>query len=129
MASQIEKRIEKLNTKLVEKLETFFGEDVEVFQDAVEEDETNLSRINHVVFETLGFERVGHFTLRQSVNVYYFSENREDLDILQVEFMNALEGTGHSCDRTEKGTMQKKDTEQFVDVVTFELKRTVKNVC
>ncbi|MDA2567513.1 hypothetical protein PDQ34_26775 [Bacillus cereus] len=129
MASQIEKRIEKLNTKLVEKLETFFGEDVEVFQDAVEEDETNLSRINHVVFETLGFERVGHFTLRQSVNVYYFSENREDLDVLQVEFMNALEGTGHSCDRTEKGTMQKKDTEQFVDVVTFELKRTVKNVC
>lgn len=129
MASQIEERIEKLNSKLVEKLESFFGEEAEVYQDAVEEDETDLSRINHVVFETLGFERVGHFTLRQSVNVYYFSENREDLDLLQVEFMNALEGTGHTCDRTDKGTMQKKDTEQFVDVLTFELKRSVKNVC
>ena len=129
MASQIEERIEKLNARLVEKLESFFGEEAEVYQDAVEEDETNLSRINHVVFETLGFERIGHLTLRQNVNVYYFSENREDLDVLQVQFLNALAGTGHTCDRTDKGTMQKKDTEQFVDVLTFELKRTVKNVC
>ncbi|MGX5634415.1 hypothetical protein [Bacillus thuringiensis] len=129
MSNPIEERIEKLNHKLVERLQSFFGKEVEVYQDAVEEDETNLSRINHVVFETLGFQRVGHFTLQQSVNVYYFSENREDLDLLQVQFMNALEGTGHTCDSTEKGTMQKKDTGQCVDVLTFELTRMVKNVC
>ncbi|MGR5966933.1 hypothetical protein ACT7DB_33265 [Bacillus cereus] len=129
MENKVEERIEKLNNKLVEQLQSFFGKEVEVYQDAVEEDETNLSRINHVVFETLGFERVSHFTLRQHVNVYYFSENREDLDLLQIQFMNGLDGTGHTCDRTEKGTMQKKETGQFVDVLTFELKRTVKYVC
>ncbi|PGS63421.1 hypothetical protein COC69_31695, partial [Bacillus cereus] len=67
MSNPIEERIEKLNHKLVERLQSFFGKEVEVYQDAVEEDETNLSRINHVVFETLGFQRVGHLTLQQSV--------------------------------------------------------------
>ncbi|MEW4235993.1 hypothetical protein Q0N71_14560 [Bacillus thuringiensis] len=129
MSHPIEERIEKLNHKLVERLQLFFGEEVEVYQDAVEADETNLSRINHVVFETLGFERVGHFTLKQTVNVYYFSENREDLDILQVLFMHVLEGTGHTCHISHKDKMQKKDTGQMVDVLTFELKRNVKNVC
>ncbi|MED1382069.1 hypothetical protein ACQKFK_15165 [Bacillus mycoides] len=129
MANQIEERIKKLNDKLVERLESFFGKGVEVFQDEVNEDETDLSRINHVVFETLGFKRVNHYTLQQVVNVYYFSENREDLDLLQVQFMNALDGTGHTCDSTDKGTMQKKNTKQFVDVLTFELTRMVKNVC
>ncbi|MEB9549532.1 hypothetical protein P4J60_20910 [Bacillus cereus] len=127
--SLIEERIQKLNDRLVTHLEHFFGEDVEVFQDTVQEDETNLSRIDHVVFETLGFERISAATFSQGVNVYYFSENREDLDVLQVAFMDSLGKTAHTCNKSFKDRMRKKNTEKFVDVLTFELRRTVKNVC
>ncbi|OTZ91178.1 hypothetical protein BK789_16430 [Bacillus thuringiensis serovar darmstadiensis] len=120
--------IEKFNSKLVKHLETFFGS-AEVYQDAVQEDETNLSSINHVVFETAGFERTGANTFTQGVTVYYFSENREDLDVLQVQFMNSLGKTGHTCNKSFKDKMRKKDTEFFVDVLTFELTRNVKYVC
>ncbi|HDX9587592.1 TPA: hypothetical protein ROX98_000507 [Bacillus pseudomycoides] len=126
---QIEERIKKFNDRLVLHLEEFFGESVEVYQDAVQEDETNLSRINHVVFETLGFERSNASSFIQGVTVYYFSENREDLDVLQVTFMNSLGKTGHTCDNSFKDKMRKKDTDQFVDVLTFELKRNIKHAC
>ncbi|BAR81507.1 gp8 protein [Bacillus thuringiensis serovar tolworthi] len=120
--------IEKFNSRLVEHLESFFHTK-EVYQDSVQEDEANLSTINHVVFETGGFVRTGASVLTQDVTVYYFSENREDLDVLQVEFMNSLSKTGHICNKSLKDKMRKKDTEFFVDVLTFELTRNVKHVC
>lgn len=120
--------IEKFNSRLVEHLESFFHTK-EVYQDSVQEDEANLSTINHVVFETGGFVRTGASVLTQDVTVYYFSENREDLDVLQVEFMNSLNKTGHICNKSLKDKMRKKDTEFFVDVLTFELTRNVKHVC
>ncbi|PGW24551.1 hypothetical protein COD95_09330 [Bacillus thuringiensis] len=119
---------EKYNTKLVEHLETFFA-GAQVYQDIVQEDEVKLSEINHVVFETGGFEKTGSVNYSQEVTVYYFSENREDLDLLQLSFMSSLGKTGHVCNKTSKGKMQKKDTEFFVDVITFELKRSVRLVC
>ncbi|MET3203100.1 UNVERIFIED_ORG: hypothetical protein ABID75_006086 [Bacillus proteolyticus] len=80
---------EKYNTKLVEHLETFFA-GAQVYQDIVQEDEVKLSEINHVVFETGGFEKTGSVNYSQEVTVYYFSENREDLDLLQLSFMSSL---------------------------------------
>ncbi|MGE6313407.1 hypothetical protein ACQKD6_23680 [Bacillus cereus] len=123
-----EQLIEKYNMKLVEHLESFF-QDAEVYQDAVQEDEANLTVINHVVFETGGFERTSPVTFKQDVIVYFFSENREDLDILQLTFMNSLSTTGHTCSKTVKDRMRKKDTEYFVDVIRFDLSRAVKHVC
>lgn len=120
--------IEKFNSKLVQHLESFFHTE-EVYQDSVQEDEANLSTINHVVFETGGFVETGASVYTQDVTVYYFSENREDLDVLQVEFMKSLSKTGHTCKKTLKDKMRKKDTEFFVDVLTFELTRNVKHVC
>jgi hypothetical protein len=120
--------IEKYNSKLVEHLETFF-KGAEVYQDAVQEDEANLSTINHVVFETGGFTKNNGIAFTQEVTVYYFSENREDLDLLQISFMSTLSQTGHVCNRSLKDKMQKKDTGLFVDVLTFELTRNVKYVC
>ncbi len=58
-----------------EHLESFFS-GAQVYQDIVQEDEANLSTINHVVFETGGFERSGAVNFNQEVTVYYFSENR-----------------------------------------------------
>lgn len=123
-----EQLIEKYNTKLVEHLETFFP-GAGVYQDAVQEDEADLSKINHVVFETGGFERISAATFKQDVVVYFFSENREDLDILQLMFMNSLASTGHTCSKSSKDRMRKKDTEYFVDVIRFDLTRNVKYVC
>ncbi|KXY83428.1 hypothetical protein OWO78_06465 [Bacillus pacificus] len=120
--------IEKYNVKLVEHLESFFS-GAQVYQDIVQEDEANLSTINHVVFETGGFERSGAVNFNQEVTVYYFSENREDLDILQLSFMSSLNKTGHTCNKSLKDRMKKKDTEFFVDVLTFELTRNIKIVC
>ncbi|MGG0219220.1 hypothetical protein ABEZ32_24160 [Bacillus mycoides] len=120
--------IEKYNVKLVEHLESFFS-GAQVYQDIVQEDEANLSTINHVVFETGGFERTGAKSYNQEVTVYFFSENREDLDILQLEFMGNLAKTGHTCNKSLKDKMKKKDTEFFVDVLTFELTRNIKLVC
>ncbi|MGR5868114.1 hypothetical protein ACT7C5_09765 [Bacillus pacificus] len=101
--------IEKYNVKLVEHLESFFS-GAQVYQDIVQEDEANLSTINHVVFETGGFERSGAVNFNQEVTVYYFSENREDLDILQLSFMSSLNKTGHTCNKSLKDRMKKKDT-------------------
>ncbi|MGH0876689.1 hypothetical protein ACQVQW_24205 [Bacillus cereus] len=120
--------IEKYNLKLVEHLESFFS-GAQVYQDIVQEDEANLSTINHVVFETGGFEELNAVTLQQDVTVYYFSENKEDLDLLQMSFMKSLSKTGHNCRKSRKDKMQKKDTEFFVDVLTFELTRNIKLVC
>lgn len=120
--------IEKYNVKLVEHLESFFS-GAQVYQDIVQEDEANLSKINHVVFETGGFEKTGATNYAQEVTVYFFSENREDLDILQLEFMSSLAKTGHICNKSLKDKMKKKDTEFFVDVLTFELTRNIKIVC
>lgn len=120
--------IEKYNVKLVDHLESFFS-GAQVYQDIVQEDEANLSKINHVVFETGGFERTGATNYNQEVTVYFFSENREDLDTLQLEFMGSLSKTGHTCNRSLKDRMKKKDTEFFVDVLTFELTRNIKLVC
>lgn len=120
--------IEKYNAKLVEFLEGFFP-NATVFQDIIQEDEAKLSRINHVVFETDGFERTSPGTFKQDVYVYYFSENREDLDILQLMFMNSLSKTGHVCNRSAKDRRQKRDTGYFVDVLKFDLIRNVKYVC
>ncbi|MEK4745896.1 hypothetical protein [Bacillus sp. FSL R9-9481] len=124
----LEQLIEKYNLRLVEHLESFFN-GAEVYQDVVQEDEANLSTINHVVFETGGFERTGATNYNQEVTVYFFSENREDLDILQLEFMSNLAKTGHTCNKSLKDRMKKKDTEFFVDVLTFELTRNIKIVC
>jgi hypothetical protein len=63
--------IEKYNLKLVEHLEAFFN-GAQVYQDIVQEDEANLSTINHVVFETGGFERTGATNYNQEVTVYFF---------------------------------------------------------
>ncbi|MEK5125176.1 hypothetical protein [Bacillus sp. FSL R9-9492] len=124
----LEQLIEKYNLRLVEHLESFFN-GAEVYQDVVQEDEANLSTINHVVFETGGFERTGAKNYSQEVTVYFFSENREDLDIMQLEFMGSLAKTGHTCNKSLKDRMKKKDTEFFVDVLTFELTRNIKIVC
>lgn len=120
--------IEKYNVKLVEHLESFFS-GAQVYQDIVQEDEANLSTIHHVVFETGGFERTGATNYTQEVTVYFFSENREDLDILQLKFMGSLSKTGHTCNKSLKDRMKKKDTAFFVDVLTFELTRNIKLVC
>ncbi|MGQ8866471.1 hypothetical protein ACUTR3_27610 [Bacillus sp. NA_145.1] len=120
--------IEKYNLRLVEHLETFFA-GAQVYQDIVQEDEAKLFTINHVVFETGGFERTGTTNYNQEVTVYFFSENREDLDILQLNFMSSLNKTGHICNKSLKDKMKKKDTEFFVDVLTFELIRNIKIVC
>lgn len=120
--------IEKYNAKLVEHLETFF-QGATIYQDLVQEDESKLKKINHVVFKTGGFERVSGVVKKQDVTVYYFSENREDLDLLQLTFMDSLAPTGHTCSKTRKDQMRKRDTEFFVDVIEFELTRTVKYVC
>ncbi|PYE95036.1 hypothetical protein [Bacillus sp. 196mf] len=119
---------EKYNIKLVEHLESFF-DGAKVYQDIVQEDEVNLSTINHVVFETDGFERTSPVILTQDVTVYYFSENREDLDVLQIRFMNSLKKTGHVCNKSLKDKMQKEKTGLFVDVLTFKLRRNVRVVC
>ncbi|OOR26153.1 hypothetical protein [Bacillus cereus] len=124
----LDELIEKYNIRLVEHLESFFS-GAQVYQDIVQEDEANLSTINHVVFETGGFERAGSVNFSQDVTVYYFSENREDLDILQLSFMSSLSKTGHVCNKSLKDKMKKKDTEFFVDVLTFELTRNIKIVC
>ncbi|PFQ42776.1 hypothetical protein COK05_24315 [Bacillus cereus] len=119
---------EKYNTKLVQHLETFF-DGAKVYQDVVQEDESKISTIAHVVFETGGFENLGSINYKQEVTVYYFSENREDLDVLQLKFMNSIKKTGHVCKKTHKDKMQKGNTEFFVDVITFELTRNITNVC
>lgn len=106
---------------------------IPVFEDEIAEDE-ELKLFDDgyhcFVYETLNFSNNNDLkSITQTVAIYYFSENRDDLDERAVDIMNAVnQVTGFTFVRTNKQRLQKKDTDQFVDRIIFEYNRKIAGV-
>ncbi|MEK4635186.1 hypothetical protein NST14_03105 [Bacillus sp. FSL W8-0519] len=123
---QSKKRLQKMNSLLIKKLNEAFN--VEIYQDQVSEDEEE--NYHYFIFETGGFEKTeNQFTLRQHVLIRYYSENRDDLDERMLDIIATLEATGHSFQRSDKTSIQKGETDEYVDEIEIYVTRSVKYGC
>lgn len=103
---------------------------IPVFEDEIAEDEEERLFQNDyhcIVYETLDIANNNDLkSITQTVVIYYYSENRDDLDEQIVDIILSLKDvTGFSLNRTTKQRLQKKDTDQFVDRVIFEYNRKI----
>ena len=121
--------LEKLNDMLFSSLkEAVPG--VNIYQDSVSEDEEDLKKIHHFIFETGGFtkpETIG--SLSQDVTVYYFSEGRDDLDSVALDIISKMEDNKHVFVRSTKEGYPKGEADNYVDQLTFTFSRKVKYGC
>lgn len=123
---QSKNRLRKMNSLLIKKLNEAFN--VEVYQDQVSEDEEE--DYHYFIFETGGFEQTeSKFTLRQHVLIRYYSENRDDLDERMLDIIATLEATGHSFQRSDKTSIQKGETDEYIDEIEIYVTRLVKYGC
>lgn len=119
----MQKQIDEMQTAL----KTF---SIPLFEDEIAEDEEEQLYQNDYhcfVYETLNMSNNNdHKSLTQTVAIYYYSENRDDLDERAVEIILSLKDvTGFTLNRTTKQRLQKKETDQFVDRVIFEYNRKI----
>lgn len=103
---------------------------IPLFEDEIAEDEEEKlfkDEYHCFVYETLDIENSNDLkSIMQTVAIYYYSENRDDLDERSVDIILALKDVpGLSLSRTTKQRLQKKDTDQFVDRVVFEYTRKI----
>lgn len=123
---QSKNRLRKMNSLLIKKLNEAFN--VGVYQDQVSEDEEE--DYHYFIFETGGFEQTeSKLTLRQNVLIRYYSENRDDLDERMLDIVATLEATGHSFQRSDKTSIQKGETDEYIDEIEIYVTRLVKYGC
>jgi hypothetical protein len=123
---QSKKRLRKMNEHLVTKLEEVFK--VNVYQDQVSAEEEK--SYNYIIFETGGFERTDSlYTLKQNVLVRYYSENRDDLDEVLFDLISTIDGIKYTFVRSDKTSIQKGETDSFVDELIVHVTRSVKYGC
>ncbi|MCU5297024.1 hypothetical protein [Bacillus paranthracis] len=123
---QSKKRFQKLNRLLISRLKEAFN--VGVYQDQVSDDEE--TGYHYFIFETGGFEKTENkFTLQQQVLIRYYSENRDDLDERMLDIIATLEATGHSFQRSDKTSIQKGETDEYIDEIEIYVTRLIKYGC
>lgn len=105
-----------------------------VFEDEIAEDE-EAEFVNNeyhcFVFETLGMTKMDDLkSINQVIAIYYYSENRDDLDERTIDIINALKDIPKvTFDSSTKQRLQKKDTDQFVDRVVLAYNRQITTKC
>lgn len=124
------KTIEKMNQQideLISQLKTF---NFPVFEDDLAEDEEKeflKKGYNFFVYETGDmFKNDDKKTIGQDVAVYYYSENRDDLDEFTINIIQALSNIKLlSLVRTQKQRLRRKDTDSYVDRIVLIYRRKI----
>ncbi|RHW38703.1 hypothetical protein D1B33_07465 [Lysinibacillus yapensis] len=118
----MQKQIEEMRAAL----NTF---DIPLFEDEIAEDEEErlFNDYHCFVYEMLDIRNSNDMkSVTQTVAIYYYSENRDDLDERVIDIIISIKGvTGFTLAKTTKQRLQKKDTDQFVDRVIFEYNRKI----
>ena len=125
--SKIKEYMQRQIVQMQASLRTF---DIPLFEDEIAEDEEEQLYQNDYhcfVYETLDITNNDDLkSITQTVAIYYYSENRDDLDERTVDIILSLKDVpGFSLNRTTKQRLQKKETDQFVDRVIFEYNRRI----
>lgn len=129
--SKIKEYMQRQIDEMQMALETF---NIPLFEDEIAEDEEEklYQKDYHCfVYETLDISNNDDLkSVSQMVAIYYYSENRDDLDERTVDIILSLKDVpGFSLNRTTKQRLQKKETDQFVDRVIFEYSRKIVTGC
>ena len=116
---------------IYDSLSTTFN--IPVFEDEIAEDEEALLDNDYhcFVYETGEMKKNNdNKTLSQAVTIYYYSENRNDLDERTIDIMRSLTGVKTMpFVKTVKQRLQKKDTDRYIDRVVFTYARRIPVGC
>lgn len=124
------KTIEVMNQQideLIKQLKTF---NLPVFEDDLAEDEEKQfleKGYNFFVYETGDMVKNDDLkSVGQDVAVFFFSENRDDLDQQTIEIIQALSSIKlFSLVRTQKRRLKRKDTDSYVDQIALLYSRKI----
>lgn len=121
--------LERCNQLIINKLEESIP-GMTVYQDNVAEDEFDAleGEYHYIIFETLGMSKLQESNrgINQSVLIRYYSEGKDDLDGVMLDIITTLENNKHSFVNSEKFTIQKGETNGYVDSIELTFTRTVK---
>lgn len=112
---------------LIAQLKTF---NFPVFEDDLAEDEEKeflKKGYNFFVYETGDmFKNDDMKSISQDIAVYYYSENRDDLDEFTIKIIQALSNIKLlSLVRTQKQRLRRKDTDSYVDRIVLVYARKI----
>lgn len=124
------KTIEKMNQQiddLITRLKTF---GFPVFEDDLAEDEEKeflKNGYNFFIYETGDmFKNDDLKSINQDVAIYYYSENRDDLDELTINIIQELTDIKMlSLVRTQKQRLKRNDTDSYVDRIVLIYNRKI----
>lgn len=116
---------------LLTALDTF---DIPVFEDDLAEDEEaqfEKKKYHFFVYETGDMNKNDdRKSISQDVVIYYYSENRDDIDERTVDIITELSQVPRmSLERTQKQRLKRKDTDNYVDRVVFLYHRKIVTGC
>lgn len=122
----------KMQEQINQLLAVLKGFDLPVFEDELGEDEEEKIRndengYHFFTFETGDITRnEGNKSVSQEVIVYYYSENRDDLDERTVDILSSLSTIPLMVfEGTQKQRLRRKDTDSYVDRIIFLYNRKI----
>ncbi|MGL9969366.1 hypothetical protein [Enterococcus sp. DIV1420a] len=125
--------LDKSNKKLVSILEEV--QPFKVFQDIISDDSLNevietTGGYNYFRFETGGMNlSMDENTITQELLISFYSENRDDLDVLSIKIIAAMHGKLFKFIRSKKYLIKKNKEDKYIDEIQFFFNRRMKNVC
>jgi hypothetical protein len=106
-----------------------------VFEDEIAEDEDerqlNSNADNCLVFETGDIKPTENIQrLSQDIQVYYYSENRDDVDEQTIDIISVISSVkAVSFSGAVKERLRVKETDRYIDRVTIVFKRMIPIEC
>ncbi|MGN4124887.1 hypothetical protein ACMGD3_07700 [Lysinibacillus sphaericus] len=125
---------QKMNQQIEEMLAALQTFNLSIFEDNLAEDEEAQFKKNDYhffVYETGDMIKNDDLkTISQDVVIYYYSENRDDLDERTIDIITALSDVSTmTLERTQKQRLRRKDTDSYVDRIIFLYRRKIVTGC
>ncbi|MGE7091681.1 hypothetical protein ACQKII_09560 [Lysinibacillus sp. NPDC048646] len=129
--SKTKSKMQEQIDKLIAALDSF---SLPVFEDDLAEDEEAQFKKNDYhffVYETGDMiKNDDNKTISQDVVIYYYSENRDDLDERTIDIITALSDVPMmTLERTQKQRLRRKDTDSYVDRIIVLYGRKIVTGC
>lgn len=124
MNEKAKKLMNRQQTQIIQKLESSF--DLPVVEDELSADEISGDLNNFLVIYGDFVKVASKDQLSQELYVVYLSENRDDLETMSVDIVSVVSSiSALEFVKTIKRRTQKKDTDSYIDQITFVFKRLV----
>lgn len=105
--------------------------DIPIYEnDIAEDEETKFKKDGYhfFIYQTGDmFNNDDKLTVEQDIAIFYFSENRDDLDEQTTNIIKALSNIpAFKFERTQKNRLRKKNTDEYVDQIVLFYNRLIK---